>query len=52
MDDDDEIKRLIREESERFLRRALYEARGGEGSYDLEAEFAKTRGRRRRYATT
>lgn len=43
MDDDDEIRRLIREESERFLKRALYQAKGGEGSYDLEAEFAKSR---------
>ena len=43
MDNDDEIKRLIRKESERFLKHALYQARGGEAGYDFEAEFGKTR---------
>lgn len=43
MGDDGEIKRLIRKESESFLKHALFQAKGGEDSYDFEAEFAKTR---------
>lgn len=43
MGDDNEIKQLIRKKSETFLKHALFQARGGESVYDLEAEFAKTR---------
>ena len=43
MGDVNEIRLLIRRESESFLQRALHEAKEGGTSYDFESEFAKTR---------
>ncbi|HOX30784.1 MAG TPA: hypothetical protein PLB91_00545 [Spirochaetales bacterium] len=42
MGDDNEIRQLIRRESESFLAKALKEAEGTGHSYDFEREFAKT----------
>jgi hypothetical protein len=43
MGNDDEIKHLIRRESESFLKNALVESKGKGAAYDLTAEFARTR---------
>jgi hypothetical protein len=48
MGNDNEIKQLIRRESESFLNTALVESKGQGKSYDFEAEFAKT-GRNRSF---
>lgn len=43
MDNDNEIKQLIRRESDSFLKNALIQSKGKEASYNLDTEFARTR---------
>ncbi len=43
MGNDNEIKQLVRHESESFLKKAQVYAKAQRGAYDFQAEFAKTR---------
>ena len=43
MVNDNEIKQLVKQESNAFLERALVQSKGKEASYNLDTEFAKTR---------
>ena len=43
MGNDDEIKQLIRHESESFLKHALVQSKGSMALYDVDTEFGKTR---------
>ncbi|HUW39692.1 MAG TPA: hypothetical protein VMV90_01680 [Rectinemataceae bacterium] len=46
MGDDNEIRDLIRRESDTFLQKALHDSKDVSAKYDFESEFAKTRGNR------